>query len=270
MLIDNFGRRINYLRISLTDKCNYRCVYCRPAEGVTLKPYEEVLRYEEIERIARCAVALGISKIRLTGGEPLVKKDVTSLVERLAAIDGISEINMTTNGSLLSPALAIALKRAGLTRINISLDTLDQDRFAEITRGGRLDDVLSGIFAARDAGFEPIKINMVIFEETSAAEIMALNSFCSDHKFTLQTIKLFSLYDRKNPAGSLSTDRPPKCRDCNRLRITADGFIKPCLFSSDEIKIDLDNIRESLLAAVRAKPENGSICRNRSMCQIGG
>lgn len=270
MLIDTFGRKISYLRISLTDKCNYRCTYCMPEEGIPLKKYEEILRYEEIEEIVRAAAELGISKIRLTGGEPLVKKNITHLVERLAAIGGIEEITMTTNGSLLTLELAHSLKRAGLTRVNISLDTLDAERFAEITRGGRIADVFQGIEAAREAGLDPIKINMVIFSDTTAAEIDALRNFCEKNGLILQTIKHFSLYDRKDPAGALSADRPPKCTTCNRLRITADGFIKPCLFSSDEIRIDFSNIKKSLRAAVLSKPESGQSCKNRTMCQIGG
>jgi cyclic pyranopterin phosphate synthase len=241
-----------------------------PAEGVVLKRYDEILRYEEIEKIVRAAAELGISKIRLTGGEPLVKKNITYLVERVAGIDGITEVSMTTNGSLLTPSLAQALKRAGMRRVNISLDTLDEKRFAAITRGGRIADVFQGIFAAREAGLDPIKINMVIFVDTTGEEIDALREYCARQGLVLQTIKHFSLYDRKDPAGALSADRPPRCKDCNRLRITADGFIKPCLFSSDEIRIDLANIKKSLRQAVLIKPESGLSCKNRTMCQIGG
>ncbi len=270
MLIDSFGRTVNYLRISLTDKCNYRCTYCKTGEGVSLKSYKDILRYEEIERIVQAAAALGINKIRLTGGEPLVKKNVVHLVERIGTIGELAEINMTTNGSLLTTSMARALKQAGLTRINISLDTLDRDKFTQLTRGGNIDDVLNGIFAAKDANLEPVKINMVIFHDTTPDEIAALRSFCDQHQLKLQTIKHFSLYELKDPAGALTADRPPKCQDCNRLRITADGFIKPCLFSSDEIKIDLANIKDSIRKAVMAKPESGRSCKNRTMCQIGG
>lgn len=270
MLIDPFGRKITYLRISLTDRCNYRCIYCMTEEGVALKPYEDILRYEEIEQIARVGAELGINKIRLTGGEPLVKKNVTHLVECLAAIDGLSEVNMTTNGSLLTFQLARELKQAGLTRVNISLDTLDKVKFARLTRGGNIDDVFRGITAAKDAGLEPIKINMVIFQDTVVEEINALRAFCDRNQLRLQTIKHFSLYDKKDPAGAKFANRPPKCINCNRLRITSDGYIKPCLFSSDEIKINPADIKNSFLTATRAKPESGSSCRNRTMCQIGG
>ena len=157
-----------------------------------------------------------------------------------------------------------------MTRVNISLDTLDAERFAEITRGGRIADVFQGIRAAKEAGLDPIKINMVIFPDTTGAEIDDLRGFCEKNGLILQTIKHFSLYDRKDPAGALSADRPPKCKTCNRLRVTSDGFIKPCLFSSDEIRIDFSNIKKSIRAAVLSKPESGQSCKNRTMCQIGG
>ncbi|MCF6290154.1 MAG: radical SAM protein [Desulfobacterales bacterium] len=270
MLVDPFGRKINYLRISITDRCNYRCVYCLPEGGAPLKPYAEILRYEEIEQIARVAVGLGITRIRLTGGEPLVRKNITWLVERLAAIPGLAELSMTSNGSLLTPELARGLKGAGLDRINISLDTLDQDRFAGLTRGGNIDEVLGGIAAAKAAGLEPVKINMVLMDATTVKEIETMELFCRQQGLRLQTIKHFVLADHKDPQGAISADRPPKCLSCNRLRLTADGYLKPCLFSSHEIRMDLGNIKESVMTAVRAKPENGLMCENRSMRQIGG
>ena len=270
MLVDPFGRKINYLRISITDRCNYRCVYCLPEGGAALKPYAEILRYEEIERIARIAVALGISRIRLTGGEPLVRKNITRLVKKLAAIPGLAELSMSSNGSLLTPRLAGELKRAGLHRINISLDTLDRDRFAGLTRGGNIDAVLSGISAAKAAGLEPVKINMVLMDTTTVKEIETMELFCREQGLRLQTIKHFVLADHKDPQGAINADRPPKCVSCNRLRLTADGYLKPCLFSSHEIKIDCHNISGSIQIAVLAKPENGLMCENRSMRQIGG
>jgi cyclic pyranopterin phosphate synthase len=241
-----------------------------PAKGVALKPYAEILRYEQIEKIARITAGLGISKIRLTGGEPLVRKNITYLVQQLSLIQGLAEINMTSNGSLLTPALARSLKQAGLTRINISLDTLEPEKFATISRGGRLDDVLRGIFAAREADLRPIKINMVISSDTAAEEIATMRSFCEEHQLSLQTIEQFSLRKSKDPAGTLIADRPPRCLDCNRLRITADGFIKPCLFSGHEIRIDFADIEQSLRTAVLAKPARGRSCSNRPMCRIGG
>ncbi|MDZ7860814.1 MAG: radical SAM protein [Candidatus Krumholzibacteriota bacterium] len=271
MLRDNFGRKIDYLRISVTDKCNYRCVYCMPEEGVKLKRHEEILSFEKITRIAGCAARLGIVKIRLTGGEPLVRKDVEKLVAMLAHCEGIDELVMTSNGSLLSEEKALDLKRAGLSRINISLDTLDGDEFKKITRRGNIEDVLSGIEAARSAGLDPVKINMVIFEDTSHDDIKAMRSFCQRKGLKLQTIKQFSLYNRE---GKISFpfvfDRPQPCSLCNKIRLTADGLLKPCLLSNSEIRVDWNDIEKSLKRAVREKPQRGTVCDNRMMSQIGG
>ena len=269
MLVDRFGRKITYLRISVTDRCNYRCVYCMPEEGVELKPHAEMLSYEDMINIASAAVELGITKIRLTGGEPLIKRNIEFLVSSLAQIKGIDDLTMTTNGSLLTVDKARDLQEAGLQRVNISLDTLDPKVFRKLTRGGDVRDVLKGIDAAKRAGLNPIKINMVIFADTSEDEISAMRDFCRSKGLRLQTIMQFSLYDRKRTLPVV-TDRPPPCSACNRLRLTADGYFLPCLFSDKELKVDLADIKASILAAVRMKPKNGVSCRNRSMPQIGG
>ncbi|MDP2401334.1 MAG: radical SAM protein, partial [Actinomycetota bacterium] len=161
MATDAFGRRIDYLRISLTDRCNLRCVYCMPEEGVTFKPHTDILSFEEIERFAAIAVSEGIGKIRLTGGEPLVRPGIVDHVRRLRAITGLEAIALTTNATLL-PRFARDLHDAGLTRVNISLDSLDADIYKSITRGGNLTDALAGIDAAFDVGFAPIKLNVVV------------------------------------------------------------------------------------------------------------
>lgn len=268
MAQDRFGRDITYLRISVTDRCNFRCRYCMPAQGVRLKAHGDILRYEEIIRIAAAAIGLGVRKIRLTGGEPLVKRDIETLVAGLSSLRGLQELCMTTNGSLLTPPKAAALKEAGLGRVNISLDTLDPGRFAYLTRGGRLDTVLRGIDAALDAGLTPVKINLVVMQSTEEREVEAMRAFCDRKGLSLQTINHFSLDHR--PEAHYTYDRPTPCEACNRIRITADGFVKPCLFSENEIKIDLDDIEGSLLAAVSAKPRAGRVCGNRVMSQIGG
>lgn len=267
--LDSFGRRITSLRISVTDKCNFRCTYCMPEEGITLKLHDDLLRYEEIVAIVREAAAMGIHKIKLTGGEPLLRKNLIFLIREIAAIDGITDLGMTTNGSLLTPAMARMLKEAGLMRVNISLDSLDPATFAEITRGAELVSVLQGIDAAIEAGFSKVKINMVIMENTPESAIKEMRSFCVAKGIELQTIAHFTL-DRRNVHRTLATDRPPPCSQCNRLRLTADGFLKPCLFSDDEVRVDLNNIRASLLKAVSLKPETGNSCNNRLMPQIGG
>ncbi len=271
MLTDTHDRTIDYLRVSVTDKCNHRCTYCMPAEGVPLKQHSEILSYESIALIASIAGKVGFNKIRLTGGEPLVKKNIESLVEMITLTGKFREITMTTNGALLTPQKAKQLKTNGLTRITISLDTLDGKRFTEITRGGTITDVLAGIEAAKSAELFPIKINMIIFAETTPLEIEAMREFCTENGLTLQTIKHFSLYDRENESKYPHTfDRPQPCEMCNRLRLTADGFFKSCLFSDKEVKVDLNNIEESIRTAINGKPHHGTACGNRTMCQIGG
>lgn len=271
MIIDQYGRRIDYLRVSVTDKCNYRCTYCMPVEGIQLKPHREILSYESIALIASCAGKLGFTKIRFTGGEPLVKRNIESLIEMISLTGKYREITMTTNGALLTVEKAQQLKNNGLTRINISLDTLDPDRFAELTRGGNINEVLAGIEAAKKAGLFPIKINMIVFAETKPNEIDSMRSFCNEHGLILQTIKHFSLYNRENETNYPHTfDRPQPCEMCNRLRLTSDGYFKSCLFSDREIKVDLNNIEQSIRMAVGTKSLQGTACVNRVMCQIGG
>ena len=269
MLLDRFNRKIDYLRISVTDRCNHNCVYCVPEAAFAYKSQRDNLTYVQIESLVRTAARMGISKVRLTGGEPLVRKGIEQLVARLAIIEGIGEVCMTTNGSLLSD-MAERLKRSGLGRVNISMDSLDAERYREITRGGDLREVIEGIEAAIKAELTPIKINMVVLDDTGEEEIEAMNSFCERRGLELQKIMQFSLYDRVDLSGRFNTERPPECRGCNRLRLTADGFLKPCLFSDGEIKVNFDDIEGSILEAVAKKPENGSSCRNRLMNQIGG
>lgn len=170
---DTFERTIDYLRIAVTDRCNLRCVYCMPEEGVPFRPHDEILRYEEIERIVRVAASLGIRRVRLTGGEPLVRRDLVELVRALAAIPGIEDLSLTTNGTLLAEQ-AHALAQAGLKRVNVSLDTLDPQRFRAITRQGELTTVLAGIQAALEAGLTPVKINMVVMRGVNDDELIAM------------------------------------------------------------------------------------------------
>jgi cyclic pyranopterin phosphate synthase len=268
-MLDGFNREIVYLRVSVTDRCDHRCVYCMPENGVVLKKHGEILSYEQIEAIVVEAVGLGIVKVRLTGGEPLLRRGIVDLVGRLSGIRGLNELCMTTNGARLTE-MAVDLKRHGLDRINISIDSLDRLKYREITRGGDLDAVIAGVDAAIAAGFAPIKINMVIFADTTDEEIESMRAFCGVKKLQLQKIMQFSLYDRNDLSRHFHVERPPKCGECNRLRLTADGFLKPCLFSEDEVGVDFSDIRGSIQRAVGMKPESGSSCRSRSMSQIGG
>ncbi len=186
---DAFGRRINYLRVSLTDRCNLRCVYCMPPEGVRWQPKEELLTDDELLRVIRCAADVGFTKIRLTGGEPTLRRDLPDLVREIAALPTITDIAMTTNGVLLS-RLAEPLARAGLKRINVSLDTLDADRFRRITRGGRLDLVLEGLAAAEAAGLAPIKLNAVVVRGQNEDEVAALAGLAHEHPWQVRFIEV--------------------------------------------------------------------------------
>ena len=233
------------------------------------KSQSDNLSYVQIESLVKAAAKMGITKVRLTGGEPLMRKDIEQLVAKLGVIEGIGEVCMTTNGSLLAD-MAERLKCSGLGRVNISMDSLDADRYREITRGGDLRQVIEGVDAAIKAELTPIKINMVVLNDTGEEEIEAMSVFCEQRGLELQKIMQFSLYDRVDLSSRFNTERPPECSGCNRLRLTADGFLKPCLFSDGEIRVNFDNIGESILEAVAKKPENGSSCRNRLMNQIGG
>jgi len=265
-MFDRYDRCVTYLRISVTDKCNLRCRYCMPPEGVPLRHHTDFLSFEQITAVARAAVGLGVRKIRLTGGEPLVKRDVARLVRMLAGIEGLERLAMTTNAVLL-PALARPLREAGLDSLNISLDTLDAERYRFLTRGGRVEDALCGIEAARREGF-PVKINMVVLEDTVAQEIERMRQFCGERGMQLQLINRFRLGEEKG--DSYGFDRPPPCERCNRIRLMADGMLKPCLHSDREIKVDFSRLEECLREAAFAKPQRGGVCRNRAMSQIGG
>ena len=270
MLLDSLGRTINYLRISVTDKCNYRCTYCMPEYGVMEKSHNDMLSYEEIAQITGIAGELGIRKIRLTGGEPLIKRNIETLVQLIADSYNFDEITMTTNGSLLTPGLAKKLANAGLNRVNISFDTLNPKKFNNLTRCGTLSDVVNGIQSAKEADLNPIKINMVIFNTTTQDEIDKMQSFCNFHKLTLQKIRHFELQDHGYKTHDTECDRPLPCHLCNRLRLTADGFLKSCLFSDDEIKVNMNTTKEDILMAVNTKQARGKSCSNRYMMEIGG
>jgi GTP 3',8-cyclase len=187
-LVDAYGRVIDYLRVSITDLCNLRCLYCLPPEGVSLVPHEEILRYEEFIRILKIAVGMGIRKIRLTGGEPLVRRDVTDFVRRVSEIEGIEDLGLTTNGTLLAP-MAGPLRRAGLTRINVSIDSLRRETFTRITGKDRLDDVLAGIRAAMNEGLAPVKLNVVLLGGINDADIPGFARLTFDDEIDVRFIE---------------------------------------------------------------------------------
>ena len=326
--IDDFGRPINYLRISVTDRCNLRCIYCMPPEGVRQRKMEEILTFEEIETVVRAAADVGITKIRLTGGEPLARLGVVDLVGLLAHIPGIDDLSMTTNGTLLADK-ATALAAAGLNRVNVSLDTLRADRFGFITRHGKLDDVLHGIEAARAAGLNPVKINMVVIRGLNEDEVVDLARLTVNEGWHVRYIEMMPLgadpeWDENRhvpmqeiqnwvtdalgplqPATVKKGNGPARyyriagaqegtigfispvtehfCNSCNRLRLTADGRLRPCLLSDTELDFraivrsgnDLTAVRELLKEAIRLKPrqhhlEECATPHGRTMSEIGG
>jgi len=265
-MLDKFNREINYLRISVTDRCNLRCIYCMPEKGIHLMNHNEILRYEEIEAVVKESAALGINKIRLTGGEPLTRKNIENLIEKISNINEIDHLSLTTNGTLLADK-AETLKKAGLNSINISLDTLDSERYEKITRGGNIKDVLEGIESAIDNNFL-IKLNMVVLKDLNRDEIENMKKFCNVRNIKLQLINHFNLNAQKQ--DSYKFDRPPKCSSCNRIRLLSNGVLKPCLHSDMEYEINFENIIDSLKQTILAKPEKGLLCSLKQMVEIGG
>ena len=317
-MIDRLGRDITYLRISVTDKCNLRCRYCMPEEGVCKKKHTDMLTEDEIILAVEVAASLGIRKIRITGGEPLVKKNIVSICRRVAAVEGIEEVCLTTNGILL-PQLGQALKEAGVKRINLSLDTLDPEKYAHITRIGKLDDFRAGLDAAFAAGFEKIKINAVLIGGFNDDEIIPLTNLTREYPLDMRFIELMPILDSdefgehayvpysrvleklpdavpveadggvaklyrlpgaKGNVGLISPINAHFCGECNRLRLTQDGKLKPCLHAGDEYSIkglDFDGMKAVMEQAIWNKPawhgDLDAIHRSkagRNMNEIGG
>ena len=322
-IIDPCGRSIDYLRISVTDRCNLRCIYCMPLEGVPHISHGEILSYEEIRAVVQAAAQLGIRRIRLTGGEPLVRADFPELVSMLSRIEGIADLSLTTNGELLKD-YAHVLKEAGLSRVNVSLDTLRADRFRDITRLGELEDVLAGIEAAREAGLHPIKANTVVMRGINADEILDFARLTYKEGWHVRFIELMpfkgvaqpvpsvevqrhvSSLGRLEPCMSVTGNGPAKyyrlagakgtigfisplteisfCTRCNRMRLTPDGKLRPCLLGDDEIDLrtplrnnaSMEELKRLILTAVASKPEHHHLKDTndrpgeRRMSQIGG
>lgn len=265
-MYDQFNRHITYLRISLTDRCNLRCTYCVPAEGVKLMPRSNILSCEEIVEVVKIGATLGISKIRLTGGEPLMRDDIVELVSRIKSITGIEELGLTTNGTHLAK-FAKSLKEAGLDRVNVSLDTLDPVKFNAITKGN-VSDVLEGIDAAVDAGLIPVKINFVRIKGVNEDDEQSVKSFCTAKGFKIRFIRQMNLetgefYPVDGGDGGI-------CSICNRLRLTANGTIKPCLHSDYGFNIREHGIEQAFMQALRMKPEKGIGSKIHQFYNIGG
>jgi cyclic pyranopterin phosphate synthase len=240
-----------------------------PPEGVAHKSHNNILSYEKILEVVKEAIALGIEKFRLTGGEPLVRKGFLFLVKQLKKLSGLEELTLTTNGVLLDE-MAFPLKKAGLDRINVSLDTLDPGKYKKITRIGDIENVLRGIHALIVAGFKDTKINMVLIPGFNDTEVVAMQTFCLEKGFTLQRINHYSLDNIRSIDRTCTAERPLMCKRCNRIRLTADGKLKPCLFSDIEVTLDFSNLRESLINAIQCKPESGTTNITTQNWQIGG
>lgn len=331
-LIDSYGRKHDYLRISVTDQCNLQCVYCMPEEGMEFAPPAHVLRAEEIYEIVKVAAKMGISKLRITGGEPTVRKDLTDIISKLSSIEGITDIALTTNGMFLSQKAAV-LKKAGVTRVNISLDSLQSDRYFMITRGGKVQKVLDGLKACFAVGFDPVKINVVLMKGINEDEIEQFLQLTIDNPLHVRFIEympigheddswrdkfvsLEKILNRcselgmeldqapeeiygngpsqnmklKGAVGTFGLIRPFRehfCESCNRLRLTADGNLKPCLYWEDEWPIrpfigDEKKMIEIFQHAINGKPKNHEMIKmlqkealsrkqtTRRMSQIGG
>lgn len=337
-LIDSFGRTVRDLRISVTDRCNFRCTYCMPEEGLQWLPRADVLTYEEIVRVARiCVERFGVDGIRLTGGEPTVRAHLPVLIEKLASLvvppgadspraGARIDLALSTNGATLA-LVAHDLKRAGLSRVNISLDTLNRERFKHMTKRDELDSVLEGIAAARDTGFSPVKVNAVVQRGVNDDEIVALATFGREHDVEVRFIEFMPLdaqggwltnavvgqdeivstihevfpleqlpsrgaapadrwryLDGRGTVGVIPTVTKPFCGDCDRVRLTADGQFRTCLFATDEFDVRAllrggatdDAIEALLRRAVGEKWAGHNIGQvaflrpRRSMSQIGG
>lgn len=265
-MYDRFKRKINYLRISVTDLCNLRCGYCMPAEGVKLLRHEDILSFEEITALTRQAVALGVDKVRLTGGEPLVRRDIITLVAMLGQIKGIRDYAMTTNGILL-PEYAADLRAAGIQRLNISLDTLNPMRYQAITRSGRVGHVLAGIEAALQVGFAKIKLNCVVDASPDEPDAQAVAAYGQERGLEVRFIRRMDM-----AAGRfwrVFGGDGGHCVTCNRLRLSSDGKIFPCLFSDQAYDIRELGVEQALRLAVAGKPESGHKSSNR-FYRIGG
>ena len=266
-MYDLYNRHITYLRISVTDRCNLACSYCMPEQVKGTLAGNQILDFEEITHIVQILAPMGISKIRLTGGEPLVRKGLDELVRMISGIEGIREITMTTNGLLLAE-MAKKLASAGLDRVNISLDTPDPERYREITRGGDIRRVKRGIEAAIIAGLNPVKINCVITPDTTAGDMEKLKEYCQAKGLELRFIRQMSLGTGK--FWKVEGGDGGHCRICNRIRLTADGRFIPCLFSEKEFSIKEYGIEGAFSRAIQQKPEKGQVNSRNTFYSIGG
>ena len=315
-MLDGEGRLIEYLRLSVTDRCNCRCTYCMPAGGVPMLGHKDILSFEELTEVVTACAQLGVRKVRLTGGEPLVRRGLPELVRMIRAVPGVEELAMTTNATLLAP-VAVELHHAGLERLNVSLDTLDAARYAELTRGGSLEDALAGLAAARDAGFSHTKVNCVLMGGVNDVDVPRLAELARTEPIDVRFIELMpmgpcagwpkarfipaetvleavpgleplrrdgvaELWHAPGWVGNVGLIRPMShrfCDGCSRIRVTADGRLKPCLHSAAEIPLrglHGEALLSELRRGIAAKPAYHHMDRDhasqsaRDMNEIGG
>ncbi len=266
-MYDRYNRKLNYLRISVTDRCNLRCVYCMPESGIKLMRHEDILSFEEIVAIVTEGANKNISKVRLTGGEPLVRKGLVNLVRMIATIKGITDLSLSTNGILL-PQYANALKAAGLNRVNISLDTLSAVRYKKITRVGDIRQVFDGILAAKKAKLNPIKINCVVFKSSKEPDAQEVNAFCKKNDLQIRFIHQMNL--QTGEFSVVEGGEGGDCKNCNRLRLTANGNIKPCLFNEMTFNVKKTGVDRAFYLAVMNKPKKGTKNKSGKFFSIGG
>lgn len=318
-MFDSYGRKINYLRISVTDLCNLRCKYCMPEKGIDKMLHNEILTLEEIHDITKNFIEIGIDKIRITGGEPLVRRNILKLIEGIGKLDGIKDFAMTTNGILLKN-YAKDLKQAGLTRVNISLDTLNEEKYSQITKVGKLKDVIKGIEEAKRVGLTPVKLNVVLIKDFNEDEIEDFVNLTKYEDIDIRFIELMPIGDLKhwsmnkyvsndivlekmsdlieiktddisspakyyklpNGKGKIGLINPISCKfcdNCNRIRLTADGKIKPCLHSNKELDLKTliregKDIKKVIIETITNKPKEHELEEghyiSREMTAIGG
>lgn len=266
-MYDRFNRSINYLRISVTDRCNLRCEYCMPHDGIELMKHSDLLTFEEIVEIVNTSVKKGITKIRLTGGEPLVRKGIVDLVGMIANVDGIEDLSMTTNGILLEK-YAEQLWEAGLQRINISLDTIDKKKYSKVTRGGQIDDVFRGITKAKQVGFDPIKINCVVMNSADEPDAINVKKFAIENGLKVRFIHQMDL--ETGHFSKVEGGEGGNCASCNRIRLSATGGFKPCLFNDSCFNVKEYGIEDALQKAVQCKPKTGTKNKSGKFYNIGG
>ena len=266
-MIDRFGREIDYLRISVTDRCNLRCRYCMPLSGAKLFSHEDILSFEEITEVVKAFVDRGGRKIKLTGGEPLVRRGILKLVEMLAGIKGIKDLSMTTNGVLLAK-FAKSLYEAGLHRVNVSLDTMDAEKFSLITQGGEINDVFLGVEEAQKAGLVPLKINCIVEYSSAEKDAQAVKAFADARGLKVQFIRLMNL--TSGDFAIVENGSGGDCLCCNRLRLLSDGTVRPCLFSDIGFNVRTLGAEDALRLAVQNKPREGTKTKDKWMYRLGG